>query len=224
MDVGIDACRGGWVAVCLHPGAPARARFAPTLSELGAAIPHARAFAVDIPIGLPAEGRRPADLDARALLGPRRSSVFLTPVRAALEAPTYHEATRISARRTGHGISRQAYALRPKILEAERWRHEVRAPVREVHPELTFSVLLGRPAGASKRTWAGMVERRRALEAAGIDLDDLGDAGARAGVDDVLDAAAAAWSARRIAQGRAISVPDPPPPDPDTGEPVAIWA
>ncbi|MFI6764988.1 DUF429 domain-containing protein [Streptomyces sp. NPDC050355] len=51
--------------------------------------------------------------------------------------------------------------------------------------------------------------------------DDLGDAG-RTPPDDVLDAAAAAWTAHRIACGRARSVPNPPERDAG-GRPVAIW-
>ena len=46
----------------------------------------------------------------------------------------------------------------------------------------------------------------------GIDLPDkLGDAG-KARLDDVLDAAAAAWSAHRIATGHASRLPTEPPP------------
>ena len=41
------------------------------------------ALAIDIPIGIPEAGARPADREARALLGPRRNSVFPAPVRAA---------------------------------------------------------------------------------------------------------------------------------------------
>jgi hypothetical protein len=49
---------------------------------------------------------------------------------------------------------------------------------------------------ASKKSWAGACERRYALSVSGIELPaELGEAGVRAGFDDVLDAAAAAWSA-----------------------------
>jgi predicted RNase H-like nuclease len=74
----------------------------------------------------------------------------------------------------------------------------------------------------SKKTWDGQVERRRSLITAGTVLpDDVGDAG-RAAPDDVLDAAAAAWSADRVAQGKARSIPDPP--QEHEGSPgFAIW-
>jgi predicted RNase H-like nuclease len=67
-----------------------------------------------------------------------------------------------------------------------------------------------------------MHTRRELLASAGIALsDDLGVAG-RAAVDDVLDAAAAAWSARRVVMDEAISLPDPPEVFSD-GLPAAIW-
>lgn len=222
--VGVDACPAGWVAIRWSPGSPPRGVVVAHLDGLGEVVADAGSVAIDIPIGLPEAGLRAADVQARRFLGPRRNSVFHTPVRAALEAPTHGEASAISRQLTGRGISMQAYRLGPKLLEAEAWRHGVPAPVWEVHPEVTFAVLLDHPARASKKTWAGMIERRDALAAVGIDLDDLGEAGARAGVDDVLDAAALAWSAHRLATGQGISFPDPPEADPATGEPMAIWA
>lgn len=222
--MGVDACPAGWVAVHWSPGVAPRAVVVSRLDALGEVVADTAGVAIDIPIGLPEAGLRAADVETRRFLGLRRNSVFHTPVRAALEAPTHAEASAVSRQLTGRGISMQAYRLGPKLLEAEAWRHGVPVPVWEAHPEVTFAVLLDHPARASKKTWAGMVERRDALAAVGIELDDLGEAGARAGVDDVLDAAALAWSAHRLATGQGISFPDPPEADPTTGEPMAIWA
>lgn len=212
------------MAVVLTDGRVSGAAHAPTLDGIGDRLPDAEGFGVDIPIGLPVGGQRRADAQARSFLGPRRSSVFATPVREALEAGTHAEATAVSHRLAGQGLSRQAYALGPKILEADRWVDRAGAPVWEVHPEVSFGVLLGRPARASKKTWAGLRERLAALERAGVVLDDLPGAGPRAGADDVVDAAAAAWSAMRLVRGEAMSFPDPPDIDAVTGRPVAIWA
>ena len=223
VAVGVDACRQGWVAVCLEDGAPPRGVVGSTLDDVALEMPRAAGFGVDIPIGLPSAGRRRADVEARALIGPRRNSVFFTPVRAALLAPTHAEATRISRELTGQGISRQAYALGPKLLECERWRSQVPAPVWEVHPEVSFTLLLGRPPRSPKKTWDGMVQRRDALAAAGIHLDRLGPAGGHAAVDDVLDAAVVAWSVRRLLAGEGRSLPDPPEIDPESQQPMAIW-
>jgi predicted RNase H-like nuclease len=40
--------------------------------------------------------------------------------------------------------------------------------------------------------------------------------------DDILDAAAAGWTAARIARGQASSLPHPPQPG-EAGQPIAIW-
>jgi predicted RNase H-like nuclease len=47
------------------------------------------AAGIDIPIGLTASGPRSCDLEARRLLGPRRSSVFPAPAREVLRAWSY---------------------------------------------------------------------------------------------------------------------------------------
>ncbi|MDQ4070090.1 MAG: DUF429 domain-containing protein [Actinomycetota bacterium] len=75
-------------------------------------------------------------------------------------------------------------------------------------------------------SWArvvGVHERLAALAAAGISLPGrLGASGSRAAVDDVVDAAVAAWSARRVALGEAVSFPSPP--EDVGGRPTAVWA
>ena len=72
--------------------------------------PTRRWSASTFPSGCQREGRRQADVAARELLGPRRASVFFTPVREALLAPTHPEVSAIAKQLTGHGISQQAYA------------------------------------------------------------------------------------------------------------------
>src|SRR5262245_26357278 len=86
--LGVDACKAGWVGVALHGGA-VTVHVAKTIAALVADVEvdgHLDAIGIDIPIGLPDTGRRQADVLAYTLVGPRRSSVFMTPVRAALGA------------------------------------------------------------------------------------------------------------------------------------------
>jgi predicted RNase H-like nuclease len=222
--LGVDACKAGWVGITLQ-GNETRGYLASTISDLvdqAAADGPLEAVAVDIPIGLPDEGRRQADVLAKAAIGPRRLSVFMTPVRSALLAPTHATAVAINRELAGEGISLQAFGLRPKLLEVERWVTETNHHVVEVHPEVSFAFLAGEPLSTRKSTWAGAQRRHGLLATAGIRLaGDLGAAGA-AGVDDVLDAAAAAWTARRLTRGQAISMPDPPEQFSD-GLSCAIW-
>jgi predicted RNase H-like nuclease len=221
--MGVDACPAGWIGIVLNHGAFAQATVGGQFRELLDAVPTESIVAVDIPIGLPERGWRGADAAARRFLGRRSSSVFATPPRAAVEAATYEEANRICRSLTGQGLSRQAWALAPKIRDVDGCRRDHGPSLYEVHPEVSFRALAATPLTAGKRTWAGSVERRRLLEAVGIAVpDDIGPAGRGAGVDDVLDAAAAAWSAMRIADGTAHCLPDPPERDAH-GRPSAIW-
>lgn len=221
VAVGVDGCRSGWIAVVLR--ATTEAHYLPTIADLTEVVPDATAVAIDIPIGLPDSGRRVADVEARRFLGPRRNSIFFTPVRAALEASPHHLATALSLRLTGSGISRQSYALAEKILEVEAWLPDAPQLTCEVHPEVSFALLTGSPAAASKKTWSGMVERRQALATVGIELEQVDVAAGRwAAIDDMLDAGVLAWSAGRLLEGVARSFPDPPEVD-RSGRPVAIW-
>jgi predicted RNase H-like nuclease len=222
--LGVDGCTGGWVGVVLGEHGAVRAVASRTLPELLEQAPALAAVGIDIPIGLLQQGFRDADLAARAFLGsPRRSAVFVTPPRSALESPTYAEANQRCRAITGKGMSRQSWALAQRILEADRLRPELAIPIREAHPEVSFMAMAGAPLQASKRTWAGHRERHRLLATAGISLpDDLGPAGRFAGTADMLDAAAVAWTARRVATGTARPLPDPPM-QTDDGHPIAIW-
>jgi predicted RNase H-like nuclease len=209
---GVDACRGGWIAVVLDADQFADSISAPTFVELLRRVADTRVVGVDIPIGLPSDGVRAADVAARVFVGPRRSSVFPTPPRAALVAATYAEARAVLP-----SLSAQSFALGKKILEVEACLEE---RVIEVHPEVSFAALAGRPLRNSKRSWNGQMERRLLLASAGIELPDELTAG-HAAADDVLDAAIVAWSAARKERGEAATLPvDPPVQD---GRPVAIW-
>jgi len=223
--LGVDACKAGWVGVAL--GDDVRAYGARHIADLVAAAEvdggPVAVVGVDIPIGLADSTPRLADLQARQAAGVRRSSVFLAPVRAALQAADYPTALAIHRAFTGGGCSVQAYRLGPKILEVDAWVRGGSRLVVEVHPELSFARMAGAPLEESKATWAGAERRRFLLAREGIGLgSDLGRAGRLAGVDDVLDAGAVAWSTRRVALGQATCLPDPPEVFSD-GLPCAIW-
>ena len=218
---GGDACRGGWVAVSLEV-APAQTSSAPASSALagpavtvtsGACLaalltPERHAVVgIDMPLGLLETGWREADRAARGLLGPRRSSVFAIPPRPVWAQTSYRAANQRCRELTGQGFSIQAWGLRAKLLEANQYRETCGYPLYEVHPELAFGALAGAPLAASKHTGAGRDLRRELLARAGIEIPG-GHPAALLG--DILDAAAVAWSARRIAAGQAVTVPSMP--------------
>ena len=91
---------------------------------------------------------------------------------------------------------------------------ELQSRVREVHPEVCFWALNdGKPMAHSKKTPSGAQERERLLaEVFEGDLACVAVPGAAA-LDDFFDACAVAWTAARIARGRAQRLPAHPPVD-----------
>ena len=216
---GIDGCAGGWVAVTLSgdgdgdgdavAGAPpaVSVTVARTLDGLGLGLDGAGVIGIDMPLGLLAAGWRTADLLARRALGRRGSCVFAIPPRPVWEQPAYANANQSCRELTGRGMSVQAWGLRGKLLEADAFRRAAAPPLYEVHPELSFAALAGgTPLADSKHTRAGLAIRRALLAQAGIALPARVPGAAE---DDLLDAAAVAWSAGRVAAGAAVTLSDP---------------
>ena len=186
------------------------------------------AIGVDMPIGLPGKDKRRSDIEARELLGPRRSSLFWTPPLGVLDATDHAEANRRSRDTTSQGMSIQAFHLLPKVREVravltpDDLSPQSRPQAAEVHPETSFAVVAGHPMSASKRQPAGQAERLAALAPEFDNLDTTPQPLSGATLDDQLDAAAAAWTARRMAAGTAITLGQGEVDD--TGYPMAIWA
>jgi predicted RNase H-like nuclease len=226
--LGVDGCRAGWVGIVLAPGEPVHGVFGVDMGDVVACaverVGSLDVVAVDMPLHLSAGGHRACDLVAKRHLGAKGASLFVTPPAPALAAATYAEACVVARELTGKAPSRQAWALRAKVLELESWWRGSPCDVYEVHPEVSFSLMVGAPIAARKASWAGLAARRSALAGEGIVVpDDIGTPGRLAGADDVLDAAAVAWSARRVVAGHARSFPDPPVAMAD-GRAQAIWA
>lgn len=217
--VGVDGCRAGWVAAVLDTGSNRLAfQVFRRVDALFRAFEDAACIAIDIPIGL-TDGPRECDVLARKFIGSRAPSVFPAPCRAVLSAPTYAFARAASLRATGKSLSAQTFAIVPKIREVdELMTPALQARVHEVHPEVCFAGLTGKPMDFPKRDSSGFEERRAALLRAlpGIELPARGLAArfvAGAGADDLLDATVAAWSAARAAAGTALTLPADPPRD-----------
>jgi predicted RNase H-like nuclease/predicted enzyme related to lactoylglutathione lyase len=198
---GVDAAGTGWAVVVLEGNGVVDAFRCETFAE--ALLVDAQVVGVDIPIGIPDSAPRAADVAARRFVGARASSVFPTPVRAVLEAPTYADARAVALELTGKSVSRQSYGLRRRVLEVD--EHASRDErVIEVHPEVSFSELARRPLLPKKRT-DGQAQRRALLEQAGIELPKSVP---RIAEPDLLDATVAAWSAARYACGEALPLPE----------------
>jgi predicted RNase H-like nuclease len=226
--LGVDAAgRAGWVGVVVADDGFVAAHLEAYLGDLvGAAERHGPldAVGVDIPIGLVAGATRSADVAMRRYVGPRRASVFAAPHPDVVHLDDHAEVNRVLAGRGLPRISVQAFHLFPRIREAAALVAAGQDLV-ETFPEASFTAMAGGPVPAAKKTWNGQTHRRRLLAGASPPIavpDDLGAAGL-VPVDDVLDAAACAWSALRRAHGTAEVVGEPTEVDPRSGRPIAVW-
>ena len=236
LVAGVDGVADGWVMAVTTAagGSPVEFSVWHTLADLWsqARARRLRVVAIDMPAGLPGAERREADTEAHRRLGARRSSLFWTPPLCVLEATRHAEANRRSWEETGRGISIQAFNLIPKIRElrdtlaAEDFAPEARPRAVEVHPESSFVRLAGEPMSVSKRQPAGEEERLGVLAEAFPNITEAAVAAPppgppRPGLDDLLDAAAAAWTARRVASGEADCLGEGE--QDETGYPMHIW-
>lgn len=223
--VGVDGCKAGWLAVELGDGGRCEIRVFGDFRRLVQYFSSAALILVDIPIGLRDSGpdERQCDREARRLIGPRSSSVFPVPVRQALREATFEEASRVNRAIRGKGLSKQTWAIAPRIAEVDRLLATIpseRERVREVHPELLFWALNGRQAMAhNKKKRRGHTERLRVLSRFEASVEgayaDALDRWPRKDVapDDVLDALAAAATARLGYPDKLQTVPEHPPRD-----------
>lgn len=223
---GIDGCQSRWLAISHVPGSSSFVAQVLETNELPAQ-PWALA-AIDIPIGLPPSGSRKADGEARKFVGPRASSVFPCPIRPALDATSWQEACEITYRHNGHRISKQTYAIIPKIRAVDELMRstDLRHRLFEVHPEVSFASWQGDPPLLAKKDVRGH-EQRRVLIAKHFGPEAFASVVAQIGArsvaaDDIADAFAALWSAERLLAGTARRLPEEAAFD-DYDLPMHIW-
>lgn len=232
LVAGVDGCKGGWFVVLWDGHSTWREEFCPTFECVVKVQPSPHITAVDIPIGLlenGCRGGRVCERVARSLLGwPRRNSVFSAPGRKALSASSYREARILNE---PAGLTKQSYALFPKLRQVDQvMTPNLQKRIKETHPELCFYAANdGSALRNSKRSRFGQVERikilqRRLGKAWGVWYAEMLQRYQRnqVGVDDILDASIAAWTAHRILQGEAARIPPSPPTD-KKGLAMEMW-
>jgi len=217
--LGLDvAGRLGWVGVIIDGGGFVDVAVG-SMADVVARAGSVAVVGADIPIGGAAGHARRCDAEARRFVGPRASSVFSAPTISEPGA-SYADANAALAAAGRPKLSRQAWALLPRMREAA----DAAATddrILEVHPEVSFRAMADEPLIWPKKSWNGQALRRGLLATQGIVLPDELPVIGGVPADDLLDAAAVAWSARRVAQGGAHSLPDPP--ERHAGRSVAIW-
>ncbi|MGY1733523.1 DUF429 domain-containing protein [Geodermatophilus sp. SYSU D01045] len=205
--LGVDGWRGAWVGALLD-GRTVTLLALPDVAAV-LAVPGVEVVGIDMPIGLSDDGARACDVRAKALLGRAGSSVFAAPVRAVLATDDYAEARGLSTAATGGtSLSAQAFQLVRSVRALDDALGDPPpGHVVEVHPELAFRRGLGGVTDP-KVTARGLAQRLAALRPV-MDVDAaLLAAPPRVPAVDALDACAAAWSARRVADGTGECVGD----------------
>jgi predicted RNase H-like nuclease len=211
---GVDGCKDGWVVVgrCENELA---AWISPTFVDVVNRLPSSAIVAIDIPIGLPEHGGRACDEEARRVLGLRRGcSVFPTPVRGVLGIRPHAMASERQRAIDGRGLTLQAFAIMPKIEEVDRLLRRSASLVErvcEVHPEVSFAYWnSGHPMLYRKSSREGRRERETLIDEVWPGCRERLWNGLSGDVsrDDLNDAFAALWSARRIADDFDVSLPE----------------
>jgi predicted RNase H-like nuclease len=233
--VGLEWASTGWFGVVLDDDGGWNTGVYPSVLSAWKYHSDADRILIDAPIGLPADERRTCDVAARRALGRRGSSVFYTPVREAVYRETLPEAKAVNEAAADFSIQNQVWSVVPRIREVDEFLDmfpSARDRLVETRPAVCFYALNGRRAlDTSKRTRDG-VHRRIELLA-----EEYPDAGERCraaieryttpsyapsvgGAADVVDAVAAAVTARRGPDGW-TTLPETPPAD-DRGLPMRI--
>lgn len=214
---GVDGCRGGWLCVSeAVGGGDLRSEVFASAEALLQQSPAPVMMAIDIPIGLVERGERECDRLARALLGRRAACVFTAPTRDMLLAGSHAEASALRLQAEGKKVPIQAWSFVERIREFDRaLKPEHQARVREVHAELCFMELnAGEPIAHAKKDPVGREARRSRLAsefgAQAFEQLRRRHRAAEVADDDILDALAALFTARRIHRGHACVVPELP--------------
>lgn len=219
---GVDGCKAGWVVVRLELDSRSIAiEVVDAISVVLDSDHPPEILCIDVPIGLLDEavrGGRECDKAARKLLGsPRSSSVFSAPVRPALKGRDYKEALRLNRESSSQavGISQQCFGIVPKIREVDDFMTpRLQERVVEVHPELVFYELRGgKPVTEGKKSKEGLARRIELLaEAFDCNASELVEnhRSSKVARDDIVDAMAACWTAKRVLAGRAVRLPTEP--------------
>ena len=165
LSIGIDGCKGGWLAVSMTSLKIQRITLLENISKTNSIFSKADQIWIDMPIGL-SEGNSHRDLEAhvRPLLRPNRtSSVFTPPCREAVYQADYQSAKETNFKQCGKRISIQSWNITPKIRELDSWLLEDisrQEHIFEAHPELCFAALNGgKPLATRKQNPEGIEQR-----------------------------------------------------------------
>lgn len=146
--IGFDGCKAGWIFIALDENDSFEVGILSRFEFVRQYVGPATLILVDIPIGLLSSSshERRCDAEARRLIKPRGSSVFPAPARSAIHKNCYQEGSQENYRCLGKKLSKQSWAISPKIREVDEFllAEDRGGNIREMHPEVAFWALNGR--------------------------------------------------------------------------------
>jgi len=216
---GIDGCKAGWILITFDENP--EYKILRTEDELKQELTAADLTFIDMPIGLEDENytRKCDELLRKKLGADYASSVFSPPIRPALDAPSYVEASMQSYEYTEKKLTIQAWNITPKIRVLDRFLSddpELSTKVLESHPELLFMNLNGGMIYQKKNTKKGLRHRLDLIkEHEPIAADffrEIKEEYRRNEVeeDDIVDAMALALAAKWSPEKGIKSIPEEP--------------
>ncbi|MFZ0772326.1 MAG: DUF429 domain-containing protein [Candidatus Sulfotelmatobacter sp.] len=211
MIAGVDGCKDKWVSVVdlgnghteLRDPCPFIELYEDRSLDL---------IVIDIPIGLPEKGCRHADWEAKQFLKHRHVCVFPAPTRLILDCPSRDEACERCIEVGDKRVNVFQWAIRPKVKNIDlvlRQHGSVQERIREGHPEVTFALMNQNTPMLSKKKRPGLDDRIKLLAHYFSDIPTN-----TSHLEDVLDAYALLWTARRIRLGTERRFPERPEYDP----------
>ena len=215
--IGIDGCKSGWFSVWENQSGNIVSSIFTNLNDLNNFFKDENhlVIGIDMPVILSDEIPREADQLARKLLSKKASSVFTAPTPEMLEQPNYEKASLVSKRLFGKSMSLQSWYLFPKIKDVQTMIHHEKMNFYEIHPELSFRAMNNEKVILeSKKTFEGFNIRNSLLTThfKYFNFDEIRMQYPKKDVmdDDILDALAVLWSAKRIQSNEASFLPQAP--------------
>lgn len=215
--IGIDGCKSGWFSVWENQDKSIQSSVFSNLNELKNFFKNESQLiiGIDMPVVLSEVIPRQADQLARKLLSKKASSVFTAPTPEMLNQPNYEKASLVSKRLFGKSMSLQSWYLFPKIKDVQTMIHHEDMQIYEIHPELSFRAMNNEQVILeSKKTLEGFALRNSLLSMhfKNFIFEEIRRHYARKDVmdNDILDALAVLWSAKRIQSNQASFLPQTP--------------
>jgi predicted RNase H-like nuclease len=217
LIIGIDGCKSGWFSIWENQDKSIHSSVFSNLNELKNFFKNESQLIVgiDMPVILSEVIPRQADQLARKLLSKKASSVFTAPTPEMLDQPNYEKASLVSKKLFGKSMSLQSWYLFPKIKDVQTMIHHEDMQIYEIHPELSFRAMNNEQVILeSKKSHKGFAIRNSLLTMhfKNFIFEEIRHQYVRKDVmdDDILDALAVLWSAKRIQSNQASFLPQSP--------------